>query len=164
MSLWSNANPEVVVDFDADDGGQTEPVERAPEACRVQPRYPAATIPAITAVRTFGGDPLTLINISVTGILIEGSNRIKPGERVTLVITGLDPATVAGHAVRSVVAAIGGNGTLRFQTGIAFDRRVELPLPTASRETVQAPEPVAEIPALPDTPAVAPKRRVVNRW
>jgi len=164
MSLWSNPNPEVIVDFDADDGCPIEPVERAPEACRVEPRYPASAVPAITAVRTFGGDPLALINISVTGVLIEGSNRIKPGERITLVITGLDPATVSGHAVRSVVAAIGGNGTLRFQTGIAFDRRVELPLPTAPLETAQAPIPIVDTPARPETPAVAPTRRVVNRW
>ena len=88
-------------------------------------------MPAITDVKTASGNPLTLVNISSSGALVEGNARIKPGERVTLVMEGLEPKQVPGRVVRSIVTAIAGTGTLRFQTGIAFDQRIRLPLPAS---------------------------------
>lgn len=167
MSLWSDPNPEMIVDFDFDDEAA---VAEVVDNRRAEPRYPASLVPAITNVKTTAGEALALIDISATGILIEGSSRIKPGERVSLVIAGLDPANISGRAVRSVVAAIGGNGTLRFQTGVVFDRRVDLPLASVKPAfPAEAPVPVpaaAAVETAPETapPVTPPKRRVVNRW
>jgi PilZ domain-containing protein len=126
---------------------------------RAEPRYDAAAIPAIASVRAPGGEPLTLVNISATGILVEGQTRIKPGERLVLSISGLVPSQVPGRVVRSVVSSIGGSGSLCYQTGIAFEHRVNLPLPVTIDPPAQpaaAPEPSAN--------AAAPPSLVRNRW
>jgi hypothetical protein len=122
MAEWTDLDTELSVDVDF--------ASSAPNR-RAEPRYAAAAVPSITDVKTAGGIPLTLVNISSSGALVEGNTRIKPGERVTLVVEGLDPKLVAGRVVRSIVTAIGGAGTLRFQTGIAFDQRIRLPLPAS---------------------------------
>lgn len=168
MALWSDLHAELMIDED---------VEQVTANRRAEPRYQPSAVPAITGVKTSAGDLLTLVNISATGVLVEGNTRIKPGERVSLTIGGLEPSQVSGRVVRSVVSAIGNSGTLRFQTGIAFDRRVNLPLPASPLdEAIPAAE---EPPAFgaaavllyqdPSTPAVEPtpvpsRRRVVNRW
>ena len=49
---------------------------------RVDTRYPAAAVPAITAMRLSPGDGVTLVNISASGVLVEGKTRFVPGTRV----------------------------------------------------------------------------------
>ena len=122
MAEWTDLESELTIDVDF--------ASAAPNR-RAEPRYAAAAVPAITDVKTASGNPLTLVNISSSGALVEGNARIKPGERVTLVMEGLEPKQVPGRVVRSIVTAIAGTGTLRFQTGIAFDQRIRLPLPAS---------------------------------
>jgi PilZ domain len=135
---------------------------------RAEPRYAPSAVPSITSVRTFSGDPLTLVNISTTGVLVEGGTRMKPGERVALVLEGLEPNQISGRVVRTVVSAIGGTGTLCFQTGIAFDQRVTLPLPSGCAD--ETPAPVVDTTELPPSETVEPssatvqRPRVYNRW
>jgi PilZ domain len=134
---------------------------------RAEPRYPPSAVPSITSVQTVSGDVLTLVNISTSGVLVEGGARIKPGERVTLIVDGLAPKQVSGRVVRSVVSAIGGSGSLRFQTGIAFEQPVKLPLP--SLPAAESPAAVEEFEARPpetvEPPlATAQRPRVYNRW
>jgi hypothetical protein len=135
---------------------------------RAEPRYAPSAVPSITSVRTVSGDPLTLVNISATGVLVEGGTRIKPGERVALVFEGLEPKQVSGRVVRSVVSAIGGTGSLCFQTGIAFDRYVKLPLPLARADETPAPvvEPTERQPSetVDGSVVTVPRPRVYNRW
>src|SRR5580765_3903603 len=76
---------------------------------RAARRYPAAEIPAIAAVM-LSGEPVTLVNISSSGVLVESSTRFKPGERVRLRITGLRPDQVGGVVVRCLVSAISHGG------------------------------------------------------
>ena len=165
MALWSDLHAELMIDED---------VEPVTANRRAEPRYQPSAVPAITGVKTSAGDLLTLVNISATGVLVEGNTRIKPGERVSLAIFGLEPSQVSGRVVRSVVSAIGNSGTLRFQTGIAFDRRVRIPLPAEDAIPALDEPPTfgaeavllyqdQSTPALEPAP-VQPRRRVVNRW
>ena len=55
---------------------------------RVDPRYPAAAIPGITAMRLSPGEAVTLVNISASGVLVEGKTRFVPGTRVTVHFEG----------------------------------------------------------------------------
>src|SRR5688572_6686694 len=101
---------------------------------RVDPRYPAAVIPAITAMRLSPGEAVSLVNIS----------------------------------------AIGGGGSLQYQSAIAFEGRMDLPVEESALppSAVAAPAPVADAPppkkgkaaaAAPPPPPPAPTR-VYNRW
>jgi hypothetical protein len=94
---------------------------------RVDPRIPAAALPSIGAVKLSPGDAVTLINISATGILVEGRTRFVPRTRVTVSFEGgVSPLQVKGRVVRCQVASIV-NGQLCYQSGIQFDVRVSLP-------------------------------------
>src|SRR5262245_46894136 len=94
---------------------------------RAEPRYPAAAVPGITAMRLSPGDTVTLVNISTSGVLVEGKTRFVPGTRVTVVFEGPQaPGSVKGRIIRCQVSAIGGGGSLQYQSAIAFEGRVEL--------------------------------------
>lgn len=139
---------------------------------RVDPRYPAAAIPAITAMRLSPGEAVTLVNISASGVLVEGKTRFVPGTRVTVHFEGtIKPNQIKARVVRCQVSAIGGGGSLQYQSAIAFEGRMELPVDEAVLPAAAAPPPVEEPPppkkgkaaaAAPAAPAVAPS--VYNRW
>ncbi len=140
---------------------------------RVDTRYPAAAVPAITAMRLSPGDGVKLINISASGVLVEGKTRFVPGTRVNVIFEGsVKPGQIKGRVVRCQVSSIGGGGTLQYQSAIAFEGRVELPVDEGA---LPAPPAVDEPPPatakkgkasaaaiVPPTPA--PPSRVYNRW
>ena len=96
---------------------------------RVDPRYPAAAIPAITAMRLSPGEAVTLVNISASGVLVEGKTRFVPGTRVTVHFEGtIKPNQIKARVVRCQVSAIGGGGSLQYQSAIAFEGRMDLPV------------------------------------
>ena len=104
---------------------------------RVDPRIPAAAMPSIRTVKLSPGETVTLINISATGVLVEGPTRFVPRTRVAVTFEGgFVPAQVRGRVVRCQVASIA-SGRLCYQTGIAFDTRISLP------ETDATPDPAA---------------------
>lgn len=139
---------------------------------RVDPRYPAAAIPAITAMRLSPGEAVTLVNISASGVLVEGRTRFVPGTRVTVHFEGtIKPNQIKARVVRCQVSAIGGGGSLQYQSAIAFEGRMELPVDEAALPASAAPSPVEETPppkkgkaaaGAPPAPAAPP--RVYNRW
>ena len=135
----------------------------------IDPRFPATAVPGIKAVKLSPGDTVELVNISRSGVLVEGRTRFVPGTRVTVLFDGgFAPAQMKGKIVRCQVSSING-GALRYQSGIQFEKRLDsnpgemavalpvLPHPPGALSGVQ--------PAGGGSAAAAPPpRRVVNRW
>ena len=143
---------------------------------RVDPRYPAAAVPAITGMRLSPGEAVALVNISASGVLVEGKTRFVPGTRVTVHFEGtIKPNQIKARVVRCQVSAIGSGGSLQYQSAIAFEGRMDLPVDEAVAP-VAAPPPVEEPPPPPKKgkaaaaavatppPAPPPAPRVYNRW
>jgi len=141
---------------------------------RVDPRYPAVAIPAITAMRLSPGEAVSLVNISSSGVLVQGKTRFVPGTRVTVHFEGtIKPNQIKARVVRCQVSAIGGGGSLQYQSAIAFEGRMDLPveesaLPAAAVAALvdEAPAPkkgkAAAAPPPPPPPPAAP--HAYNRW
>jgi hypothetical protein len=138
---------------------------------RLDPRYPAAAVSGITGMRLSPGDVVTLVNISVSGALVEGRSRFVPGTRLTVMFEGpTAPDAVRGRVVRCQVSAIGGSGQLQYQSAIAFDARIELQIdeaPTAASASESAvsdgPQEIALAPAQTATSQAA-RAPLRNRW
>ncbi len=139
---------------------------------RVDPRYPAAVMPAITAMRLSPGEAVTLVNISASGVLVEGKTRFVPGTRVTVHFEGtIKPNQIKARVIRCQVSAIGGGGSLQYQSAIAFEGRMDLPVDDAALPQAITPPPPIEEPApkkgkaaaAAPPPAPAPAR-AYNRW
>ena len=134
------------------------------EFTRLDPRYPAANVSGITGMRLSPGDIVSLVNISASGVLIEGKTRFVPGTRLTVIFEGPSaPGSVKGRVVRCQVSAIGGGGSLHYQVAIAFEARIEVPIDEAppAAQTVESTAPAA--PQQTGTPQTArPPQR--NRW
>lgn len=142
---------------------------------RVDPRYPAAAVPAITGMRLSPGEAVALVNISASGVLVEGKTRFVPGTRVTVHFEGtIKPNQIKARVVRCQVSAIGSGGSLQYQSAIAFEGRLDLPVDEAVAPAVAPPPPVEEPPPPPKKgkaaaaaappPAPPPTPRVYNRW
>ena len=140
---------------------------------RVDPRYPAAVIPAITGTRLSPGETVSLVNISASGVLVEGKTRFVPGTRVTVHFEGtIKPNQMKARVIRCQVSAIGSGGSLQYQSAIAFEGRMDLPVEESAlpASAVPTPAPVEEpapkkgkAAAAPPPPAPA-QTRVYNRW
>jgi PilZ domain len=131
---------------------------------RLHPRYPADSVSGITGVRLSPGDAVTLVNISASGILVEGKTRFVPGTRLNVIFEGPGaPGTVKGRVVRCQVSAIGGGGSLQYQSAITFETNIELPIAEAPKGAATAePAPAA---ASKQTGTPEPKsQRLRNRW
>ena len=142
---------------------------------RVDPRYPAAVVPAIKGIRLSPGEAVTLVNISASGVLAEGKTRLVPGTRLTVHFDGgVKPPQIKARVVRCQVSAIGGGGSLQYQSAIAFEGRVELPVEESALPAapVHVPVPVVEEAPAPKKgkaaaaapPPAPPPSRVYNRW
>jgi hypothetical protein len=129
---------------------------------RIDPRFPAAAVPEITSVRLSPGDTVELVNLSRSGVLVEGRTRFVPGTRVTIIFEGtFTPAQVKGKVVRCQVSSING-GSLRYQSGIQFEKRLDLSPAGEPATPTHAAATVVQHPAA--VPAAAPPRLLVNRW
>lgn len=136
---------------------------------RIDPRFPPEAVPTITSVRLSPGDVVELVNISRSGVLVEGHTRFVPGTRITVVFDGgFAPARMKGKVVRCQVSSIN-DGLLRYQSGIQFENRLDS----------NPGEMAVAVPRLPNLPvslsteqpatagataAAAPAPRAVNRW
>ena len=99
-----------------------------------------------------------LVNISRSGVLVEGKTRFVPGTRVTVHFEGsFRPAQIKGRVVRCQVSSISG-GMLRYHSGIQFEHRLEQ---SPNEQGAGAPAAAAEAPP---PPPAAPARVLVNRW
>jgi hypothetical protein len=147
-----------------------------PADIAIDPRYPATAFPSITSVRLSPGDTVELVNISRSGVLVEGRTRFVPGTRVAVIFEGgFAPANAKGKVVRCQVSSIS-SGTLRYQSGIQFEKKLDSldpqkpPLhrdPQAAARAVPLPV-AAGVAGAPGTPGAPPQsagpRRLVNRW
>jgi hypothetical protein len=83
------------------------------------PRVPAAQIGRPRARLLPGGD-VDVINISDTGLLVDGKARPGVGTVVTIRIQG-SRAKLEGRIVRSRISTIHRDGTLSYESAIEFD-------------------------------------------
>ena len=95
------------------------------------PRVPASQIGRPRARLLPGGD-VDVINISETGLLVEGKARPGVGTVVTIRIQG-SRAKLEGRIVRSKISTIHRDGTLSFESAIEFDT------PTSVQDIVDSP-------------------------
>jgi hypothetical protein len=121
---------------------------------RNAPRRPASAVPSITGLRISPhGVEASLINISVSGVLAECGERLKPGSAVTVVFEGtFVPRTIEGRVARNSVSAMGKDGRLRYHVGISFTKPIDL-----------GPEEAAPAKPEPAGPVLVPPA-VRNRW
>jgi hypothetical protein len=140
---------------------------------RIEPRFPATAVPSITSLRLSPGDTVKLINISRSGVLVEGSTRFVPGTRISVLFEGgFSPARMKGKVVRCHVSSING-GTLCYQSGIQFENRLEtnpgemtvaLPGPPNPADGPSNEQAASAVSAGAAPAAATIPRRVVNRW
>jgi hypothetical protein len=95
------------------------------------PRVPAPQIGKPRARLLPGGD-VDVINISDTGLLVEGKARPGVGTVVTIRIQG-SRAKLEGRIVRSKISTIHRDGTLSYESAIEFDT------PTSVQDIVEGP-------------------------
>ena len=140
---------------------------------RIDPRFPATAVPAITSMKLSPGDTVDLLNISRSGVLVEGRTRFVPGTRITVLFDGgFSPARIKGKVVRSYVSSIK-DGMLRYHSGIQFDNRLDSN-PAEVTVTLSVPNPPDGLSTEPAVnagdsagaadAAVPVPRRLVNRW
>ena len=92
---------------------------------RAAPRHSREAVPEITSLRILPGESATLMNVSATGLLMEGTKRFAPGVAVTVVFDGsIATRSIAGRVVRCQVTAISPAGVLHYQTALAFEGRL----------------------------------------
>jgi hypothetical protein len=139
---------------------------KLPGTARLDPRFSAAAVPAIAGVKLSPGDIVSLINISRSGMLVEGKTRFVPGTRVTITFEGsFTPAQVKAKIVRCQVASISG-GALRYQCGLQFDQPLDGIAGDEATNISAMDPPVLEVaaPAPGTPPPTDPPRVLVNRW
>jgi hypothetical protein len=144
----------------ASDSGAAEATAEGSRA----PRLEAAEAGLNREVKLSPGGAAELLNVSETGLLVEGKTRLSTGSKVLVTLTGREQKRLTGRVVRCQVCAIHRDGTMTYQTALALDQPAGLEnivgengaaaaaaAPAASVE----PEPVA-------IAATAPRR--VNEW
>jgi hypothetical protein len=92
---------------------------------RVDPRYPSAAIPAITGMRLSPGEAVSLVKHLVQRRARRGQDALCAGTRVTVHFEGtIKPNQIKARVIRCQVSAIGGGGSLQYQSAIAFEGRM----------------------------------------
>ncbi len=132
-------------------------------------RVQASEVPSITGVRLKpGGADAKLVNLSLTGMLTECTNRVKVGSTVAVLFEGTFAAeSVVGRIVRCEVSAMGRDGVLRYHVAIAFTQPLspellpQLAQPSAAKpeHPLDAKDPIAALAAASSAPVA-----VRNRW
>jgi hypothetical protein len=117
-------------------------------------------------MRLSPGDAVKLVNISASGVLVEGKTRFVPGTRVTVIFEGpAAPPSVKARVIRCQVSAIGGGGSLQYHSAIAFEAKIELPVDEAALPPAPAlPPPAAPTKKSSKAAAAAAPAPLVNRW
>ena len=139
---------------------------------RVDPRYPPSAMPAITGMRLSPGEAVSLVNISASGVLVQGKTRFVPGTRVTVHFEGtIKPNQIKARVIRCQVSAIGSGGSLQYQSAIAFEGRMDLPVeesalpvPAVAAPHVEEPAPKKGKAAAAHPPPSPAAPRAYNRW
>ena len=101
-------------------------------------RVVASQIGASTSARLMPGGDAEVINISNTGLRIEGKNRLVVGATVSVRIRGSAIKRFDGKIVRSHVSTIHRDGTLSYESAIEFDRPYPVTEPLSDEERALA--------------------------
>jgi PilZ domain len=150
---------------------------RAALDARLDPRYPASALPSIVGLRLSPGDAVELVNISKTGVLVEGRTRFVPGTRVTVIFEGnFTPPSRTARVIRCQVSSIVA-GALHYHSGIQFDKRLDLletrapapppgaPASASARHTSEpVPQGARAKNASWQSQRTAARRPIMNRW
>jgi hypothetical protein len=131
------------------------------EDTRLEPRFQPSVVPNITSVRLSPGDVVELVNISRSGLLVQGRTRFVPGTSVTVYFEGgFTPAQLKGKIVRCQVSSIVG-GTLQYQSGIHLDTLIDVETGRTAQVHQMAAAPATSARTQPAPPKPRP---LVNRW
>src|SRR5512143_2977190 len=87
-------------------------------ATRVSPSEPGGAAKA----RLLPGGEVDVLNVSETGLLVEGRSRPVVGTVVSIRLQGSRLKRLEGRIVRSRVSTIHRNGTLSYESAIEFDQ------------------------------------------
>ena len=108
------------------------------------------------------GGAAELLNVSETGLLVEGKTRLSTGSKVLVTLNGREPKRLTGRVVRCQVCAIHRDGTMTYQTALALDE------PAGLEYVAAASAAAADVSATGVTPETAPTApaapRLVNEW
>ena len=105
------------------------------------PRLSAADLGSASRARLLPGGEVDVLNVSETGLLVEGRSRPVVGTVVSIRLQGSRLKRLEGRIVRSRVSTIHRNGTLSYESAIEFDQS------HAVQDLVNAPAEAAEPPA-----------------
>ena len=102
------------------------------------PRVQTSHIGASSSARLMPGGDAEVINISNTGLRIEGRNRLVVGATVSIRIRGSAIKRFDGKIVRSHVSTIHRDGSLSYESAIEFDRPYPVTEPLSDEERASA--------------------------
>ena len=143
-------------------GGNTGTAEATADGHRA-PRLEASEAGLNREVKLSPGGAAELLNVSETGLLVEGKTRLSTGAKVLITLNGREPKRLTGRVVRCQVCAIHRDGTMTYQTALALDQPAGLENIAVESGTgaAEAAAPTAPPEAAP-IPSAAP--RLVNEW
>jgi hypothetical protein len=131
---------------------------------RRAPRLEAAEAGLSRDVKLSPGGAAELLNVSETGLLVEGKTRLSTGAKVLVTLNGREQKRLTGRVVRCQVCAIHRDGTMTYQTALALDQPAGLENIGAEVPATAAPQSV-EVSAPPEPePIVSAAPRLVNEW
>jgi hypothetical protein len=88
-------------------------------------RWAPVDLPWLSSVQTAWGQPVRVLNISGSGMLVESSSKLAPGSSTEFSLCGPGTEVVMpARVVRSEVAAVDGRG-VKYQTAAVFDRGLD---------------------------------------
>ena len=127
------------------------------------PRLDAGEAGLNREVKLSPGGAAELLNVSETGLLVEGKTRLSTGSKVLITLTGREQKRLTGRVVRCQVCAIHRDGTMTYQTALSLDQPAGLE-PVVVERTASTEESGGEesVPVAAPEPAAAP--RLVNQW
>lgn len=108
-------------------------------------RLTASDLGSATKARLLPGGEVDVLNVSETGLLVEGRSRPVVGTIVSIRLQGSRLKRLEGRIVRSRVSTIHRDGTLSYESAVEFDHSHPVQdLVHAGRETAES---SAEIPS-----------------
>ena len=117
-----------------------------PERRRASRRVPAPADP-LARVRLRTGPELTVVDVSNTGALVEGTARLLPGTRVDMHVIAKQGRVLArSRVVRAFVSILRGD-SIRYRSAVSFDPAID-----ASAAGYRLPAAASPAPALQGTP------------
>ncbi|RPH59524.1 MAG: PilZ domain-containing protein [Acidobacteria bacterium] len=108
-------------------------LERSSQDRRAHPRFPADDLWWLRGTRLKYGPSVDVIDLSISGALVETDFRLQPGSNLVLELVGLEgPMMVPLRIVRCQVSRIVGG--VRYHGACAFKRPLDLPMPVGGPE------------------------------